>query len=68
MSVFVDTSKVIRYIAMLIKSKLTFCMNESFEQLNNDAEFTGVPKPTEEEAALEIQKRIEELRAFIREQ
>lgn len=43
-------------------------MNESLEQLNSDAEFAGVPKPTEEEAALEIQKRIEELQAFIREQ
>lgn len=33
-----------------------------------DPEFKGIPKPTEQEAADDIQKRIEELRSFIQSQ
>jgi hypothetical protein len=34
----------------------------------DDPEFRGVPRPTEQEAAEDIQKRIEELRALIQSQ
>ncbi len=40
----------------------------SFSLKSADPEFEGIPSPTEEEAANDIQARIEELRAFIKNQ